>query len=233
MIGGLRDQPAADSCLAVITGGSGDHLRIRDYHAERFGAGLYYPGMIGPRPQPSPPTLSAPDQPEDVPHDTPEVQEVQDVHIAPARLRELPAIAALQRRAFPPRLAYTLSTLLVLWALPWVRLLRARRNRQIVGVVIGDRTLEGGRVINLAVEPAAQRQGVGAALLHAIETALPGGDMTLMVQSGNTPARALYRRVGYADDIEFPDYYGSRRPGVKMRKRRRPDGETARRQEES
>lgn len=143
-----------------------------------------------------------------------------DLEIGPARARDLPAVASLQRRAFPPRLAYTLGTLALLWMLPWARLLVARREGKIVGCVIGDRVLEGGRIINLAVEPAAQRQGIGAALLYAAERVLPEGDMTLMVQSGNAAARSLYRRVGYEDESENPNYYGPGRPGVRMRKRR-------------
>ncbi|HLL51550.1 MAG TPA: GNAT family N-acetyltransferase [Thermomicrobiales bacterium] len=142
------------------------------------------------------------------------------LEIGHARARDLPAVARMQRRAFPPRLAYTLSTLVLLWVLPWVRLLVARRDGKIVGCVIGDRVLEGSRIINLAVEPAARGQGIGAALLYAAEDALPVGDMTLMVQSGNTAARALYRRVGYEDESENPNYYGPGRPGVWMRKRR-------------
>ncbi len=179
--------------------------------------GLYHAGMIGPRPHPTPLTPDSPDHPGDVLEDT---QHLQDIQIAPARLRDLPAIAALQRRAFPPGLAYTLGTLAVLWVLPWVHVLAARRGGKIAGVVIGDRVADGGRVINLAVDPAAQRQGVGTALLHAIEQTLPGGDMSLMVQSGNSAARALYRRVGYEDASENPNYYGPGRPGVWMRKRR-------------
>jgi ribosomal protein S18 acetylase RimI-like enzyme len=166
--------------------------------------------MIAPRP-PAGEANPAPAVPGDPPA---------DVAIAHARLRDLPAIARVQRRAFPPRLAYTLSTLLVLWALPWVRLLVARREGAIVGCVIGDRVLDGGRVINLAVDPAAQRGGIGGALLLAIERTLPYGDMTLMVQSGNRGARSLYRRVGYHDEVDLPDYYGPGRPGVRMRKRR-------------
>ena len=142
------------------------------------------------------------------------------VTIGAARLRELPAIAGVQRRAFPPRLAYTLGTLAVLWALPWVRLLVARREEEIVGCVIGDRVIDGGRVINLAVDPAARRQGIGALLMQAAEQALPGGDMTLMVQAENAPARALYRHLGYRDESESAHYYGPGRAGVRMRKRR-------------
>ena len=142
------------------------------------------------------------------------------LEIGAAGWRDLRALAGVQRRAFPPRFAYTLSTLAILWALPWVHLLVARRDGKIVGCVIGDRVLDGNRIVNLAVDPIAQRQGVGAALLHAAEEALPSGDMTLMVQTGNAPARALYRRVGYEEESVHPHYYGPGRPGIKMRKRR-------------
>lgn len=135
-------------------------------------------------------------------------------------LRDLTAIARLQRRAFPPRLAYTLPTLLLLHLLPWVRLLAARRGSTIVGSIIGDRTLEGGRVINLAVDPDARRQGIGRALLLAIEREFPNGDMTLMVQIENSGARALYLSTGYQEDAVLPHYYGINRSGIRMRKRR-------------
>jgi ribosomal-protein-alanine N-acetyltransferase len=154
------------------------------------------------------------------PPSVPQAQVVDAVsaRIGGARLRELPAIARLQRRAFPPRLAYTLSTLTILWMLPWVRVLVARRNGEIAGCIIGDRVWEGGRVINLAVDPDARRQGIGTALLLAVERAIPAGDMTLMVQIENTAAQALYRSVGYEAVSESPNYYGPGRAGVWMRK---------------
>lgn len=140
------------------------------------------------------------------------------ITLASAGLRDLPALARLQSRAFPPRLAYPLGTLALLWALPWVHLLVARRNGTIVGCVISDRLIDGGRVINLAVDPAARRQGIGAALLDAVERSLHAAEMTLMVQQENTAARALYHNVGYRDETTIPDYYGPGRTGVRMRK---------------
>jgi ribosomal-protein-alanine N-acetyltransferase len=146
------------------------------------------------------------------------------ITLASAGLRDLPALARLQARAFPPRLAYSLSTLALLWALPWVRLLVAYRNGKLVGCVIGDRVLDGGRVINLAVDPAARRQGIGTALLSSIERSLRADQMTLMVQEENSAARALYRTVGYVDETTTPNYYGPGRPGVRMRKTVMGDG---------
>jgi ribosomal-protein-alanine N-acetyltransferase len=142
------------------------------------------------------------------------------LEIGSAGWRDLPAIAGVQRRAFPPRFAYSLSTLVILRALPWVQLLVARRDGAIVGCVIADRVLEGNRIVNLAVDPAAQRQGIGAALLQSAERALPSDDMTLMVQTSNAAARSLYRRVGYEEESVHPHYYGPGRPGIKMVKTR-------------
>ena len=117
-------------------------------------------------------------------------QSLPGLEIGSAGWRDLLAIAGVQRRAFPPRFAYSLSTLAILWALPWVQLLVARRDGAIVGCVIADRVLEGNRIVNLAVDPAAQRQGIGTALLHAAERALPGGDHDRSWCRAATPPRA-------------------------------------------
>jgi ribosomal protein S18 acetylase RimI-like enzyme len=79
--------------------------------------------------------------------------------------------------------------------------------------------IDGGRVINLAVDPDARRQGIGTALLAEIERALPVDTMTLMVQIENDGAQTLYRAVGYAEEATLPNYYGPGRAGVRMRKR--------------
>jgi ribosomal-protein-alanine N-acetyltransferase len=147
-------------------------------------------------------------------------QGTDDLLIVAARPRDLPAVAALQKRAFPPRLAYTLPTLALLWAIPWVRLLVAWRTGKLAGCIIGDRVLDGSRIINLAVDPEARRQGVATALMWAIEDELGWGDMLLMVQEENAPARALYQRLGYREETVSANYYGQGRPGIRMRKRR-------------
>jgi ribosomal-protein-alanine N-acetyltransferase len=135
-----------------------------------------------------------------------------------AAWRDLPALARLQRRAFPPPLAYTLPTLVILRMIPWVRTLLVRQGEQIAGCVIGDRVLEGGRVVNLAVDPAYRRQRIGYALLAAIEQELNTPVMMLMVQQENTAARQLYLRAGYTEELELPNYYGTGRVGIRMRK---------------
>ena len=140
--------------------------------------------------------------------------------IGPARAGELMALARLQQRAFRPRLAYGLGTIVVLWLLPHVRFLVARLDGRVVGCAIGDRDNGNSRVINLAVDPDARRQGVGRALLRALEAALPKGDVLLMVEEENTVARALYEAEGYHRVGFARDYYGRDHHGIWMQKRR-------------
>jgi ribosomal protein S18 acetylase RimI-like enzyme len=145
-----------------------------------------------------------------------------DVEIGPVAWRELPTVARLQRRAFRPALAYRWPTLVMLLLLPAARFLVARCRGRVVGCAIGDRDGGRARVVNLAVDPTVQGRGIGRALLAALEDALPGGDILLMVEVDNHPARALYARGGYVDDGAAADYYGPGRPGLWMRKRRGP-----------
>jgi ribosomal-protein-alanine N-acetyltransferase len=67
-------------------------------------------------------------------------------------------------------------------------------------------------VNNIAVAPAWQGRGLGAALLtDLVRTALDRAarHLTLEVRVGNEPALALYRRFGMAPVGVRPDYYGT------------------------
>jgi ribosomal-protein-alanine N-acetyltransferase len=140
-----------------------------------------------------------------------------------AGLRELWAVARLQRRAFRPPLAYGLTTLLILWFLPHVRFLVARQGNRIVGCAIGDRQGGQSRVINLSVDPDARRQGIGTRLLRDLEAHLPKGNIVLMVEEGNAAAQHLYRQEGYRPVGTGRDYYGRGQHGIWMQKTR-PNG---------
>jgi ribosomal-protein-alanine N-acetyltransferase len=139
-----------------------------------------------------------------------------------ARPGDLRAVRRIQVASFPPKLAYSLGTLLLLWALPGVRFLVARQGDEVVGCIIGDRQDGRARVVNIAVAPQARRRGVGEALLAALELALPAGEIILMAQVENTAARRLYDRCGYEEIGIANGYYGPGRDGVWMRKRRPP-----------
>lgn len=144
----------------------------------------------------------------------------QAVTVETVRLRDLRAVSHLQRRSFRPMLAYRLSTLLLLWAWPRATFLVARAGGRVVGCAIGD--FHGGqsRVINICVDPAARRQRIGSRLLAAIESALPKGDMMLMVEQQNESAKRLYEHAGYRSVGTSAGYYGRGRDGVWMQKNR-------------
>ncbi|MGH2559310.1 MAG: GNAT family N-acetyltransferase [Thermomicrobiales bacterium] len=142
------------------------------------------------------------------------------VTITRAGLRDLQAVARLQRRAFRPPLAYGLTTLIVLWFLPRVYFLIAREGGHIVGCAIGDRQGGQARVINLCVDPAARRRGVGTKLLRSLEVLMPKGHVVLMVEERNEVAQALYRREGYLPVGKGQDYYGRGHHGIWMQKKR-------------
>jgi ribosomal-protein-alanine N-acetyltransferase len=143
--------------------------------------------------------------------------------ISRAGFRDLTKVARLQRRAFRPPLAYGLTTLFILWALPHVRFLVARQGNIICGCAIGDRQGGQARVINLCVDPDTRRRGIGGRLLHDLENELPGGDIVLMVEEGNTAAQSLYRRDGYTPVGTGYNYYGRGQHGIWMQKKRSED----------
>jgi ribosomal-protein-alanine N-acetyltransferase len=63
---------------------------------------------------------------------------------------------------------------------------------------------------SMAVHPDARRQGLGAALLHAVLAwaAHRGARrLTLEVRAGNTPAIPLYHRLGMTEEGRRPGYY--------------------------
>lgn len=142
------------------------------------------------------------------------------VTVRPVSFRDLRRVSVIQRRAFHPPLAYGLTTLIVLWLLPHVHFLVARRDGRIVGCAIGDRQGDQSRVINICVDPDARRLGIGARLLRELEAVLPVGDVVLMVEDGNAGAQALYRREGYVSVGVSRDYYGRGRDGIWMQKHR-------------
>ena len=142
------------------------------------------------------------------------------VEVGPVRWRELPAVARVQRRAFRPALAYSLTTLLALRLLPRVRFLVARRDEVVVGCAIGDRHDGNARVINLAVDPEARRQGIGVALLRALEEALPGGDVLLMVEASRATAQGFSPREGQVAVGRWGAGDGGSRGGVGKREAR-------------
>lgn len=141
------------------------------------------------------------------------------VTVEPAGWRDLRAVARLQRASFRPGLAYGMGALVFLRAMPGIRFLVARQpGGGIAGCLIADRHLGDLRVVNIAVDPALRRQGIGTILLRTIDQENPGGDIVLMAEARNAGALALYEREGYVRSGTARDYYGRGQHGIRMRK---------------
>lgn len=144
--------------------------------------------------------------------------------IAPAKLRDMRAIARIQSQAFRPGLAYGISALVFLWSVPQSTFLVARDDvgGDVIGCVIADRHQGNARVMNIATHPEHRRRGVARELLRAVERANPKGDVVLMAEEWNTGAQELYTGEGFERAGFARDYYGRGRHGVWMKKRRQP-----------
>ena len=64
----------------------------------------------------------------------------------------------------------------------------------------------------IAVDPAAQRHGIGARLLHAVEEDVARrGGRTILIETGGkesyAPTRRFYERAGYAEAARIPDFF--------------------------
>ena len=153
---------------------------------------------------------------------TPESNELA-ISVEPARFQDLHAVAAIQREAFRPGLAYSRFALLVLWALPIATFLIARdpSTGEVLGNVITDRYRGNTRIVNIAVAERARRRGVGRQLLRAVEQRYPEGNIVLAVEQGNVAAQRLYENEGYLRIAVTRDYYGINNHGYTMKKVRR------------
>lgn len=145
-----------------------------------------------------------------------------EITIATARLRDIPAVASIQRDAFRPGLAYSRFALVVLWLLPVTTFLVARdaATGEVLGNLITDRYRGNTRIVNIAVAKHARRQGIGRKLLRVLDERCPDGDIVLSVEADNATAQRLYEDEGYIRTAITRDYYGTGRHGYTMKRTR-------------
>jgi ribosomal protein S18 acetylase RimI-like enzyme len=76
-----------------------------------------------------------------------------------------------------------------------------------VGRVVGYAACRGSLIDLMLIDPAFQRQGLGTALLHAVERALRPGHPELRLESfaANQPANAFYRKNGWREVGRYLD----------------------------
>jgi [ribosomal protein S18]-alanine N-acetyltransferase len=79
-------------------------------------------------------------------------------------------------------------------------------KNQVAGFAVSRWVADEGELLNLAVHPEFRRRGVGRKLLAAINSGHPG-TLWLEVRESNTPARNLYKTLGFQENGRRLGYY--------------------------
>jgi ribosomal-protein-alanine N-acetyltransferase len=132
---------------------------------------------------------------------------------APCRIRrgtsaDAPALAAIERRAFPD--PWSESSFREALAAAWSFGLVAEIDKVIVGYLIAREAGGSGEILNLAVDPPQRRGGIARALLQSGLAALRrrGADeVFLEVRESNLAAQALYLSAGFRPVGQRAGYY--------------------------
>lgn len=133
------------------------------------------------------------------------------VHLRPGGVSDLDEMMRIMSAAFRPCFgeAWTRSQCAGILPMHGVTLTIADGNRGPVGFSLVRAVADEAELLLLAVDPAAQRRGIGQALLdHFIAGALGGGAhrLHLEVRDGN-PAIKLYRASGFSAAGRRRNYY--------------------------
>lgn len=112
---------------------------------------------------------------------------------------DLPAVVRIERASYPdPWSSASFSR--EISAQPISHPIVARRDGMVIGFVVAWFVVDEVHIGNVAVDPAARRQGIGRLLMEALERqAIEEGCTysTLEVRESNQSARRLYEKMGY------------------------------------
>jgi ribosomal-protein-alanine N-acetyltransferase len=128
--------------------------------------------------------------------------------IRPLGYADLPQVIAIERRAFTT--PWSLAMFVLELSKPsGVRLAAVdRASGKLMGYLVCARYDTVFHLMNIAVDPALRRRGIGWALLREmIERAGPAQQYTLEVRTSNAPAIALYERLHFRSAGTRPRYY--------------------------
>jgi [ribosomal protein S18]-alanine N-acetyltransferase len=135
-----------------------------------------------------------------------------ELHFEPMRVEDLPEVMEIERRSFTQ--PWTPGLFLHELKVPFSRTVLMRSSngtRTTLGYVcrwlVGDEV----HILNLAVHPEHRGRGLGRRLVESVilEAQSAGARVvTLEVRRENSPARTLYRRLGFVEVGLRRNYYG-------------------------
>jgi ribosomal-protein-alanine N-acetyltransferase len=130
------------------------------------------------------------------------------IEIRPLGYSDLPQVISIERRAFTT--PWSLAMFVLEVSKPSGLGLAAvdGASGRLVGYLVLSRYHTVWHLMNVAVDPVRQHQGIGRALLEQmIDRAGPDEQYTLEVRSSNTPAIGLYESLGFRSAGKRPRYY--------------------------
>jgi ribosomal-protein-alanine N-acetyltransferase len=128
--------------------------------------------------------------------------------IEPATWRDLNGLRHLEQICFPQD-AWPLWDLIGVLTFSNVFRIKATANGQMVGFIAADlhRSENLAWIATVGVLPEYRRQGIGSALLVAVEEQIGVSSIRLSVRVSNRPALNLYDRLGYHRYGTWPHNY--------------------------
>ena len=134
-----------------------------------------------------------------------------DLEIRRLTYADLPNVIAIERRAFPT--PWSLAMFVLELSKPGGICLAALRDGRLVGYLVCSRYDTVWHLMNVAVEPRLQRQGIASALIERLfELAdAPSEQYTLEVRTSNEAAIKLYEALGFRPAGRRRGYYHDNR----------------------
>jgi [ribosomal protein S18]-alanine N-acetyltransferase len=119
---------------------------------------------------------------------------------------DLPAVISIERRSFPT--PWSLAMFVLELSKPSGICLAATENGKLLGYLVCSRYDQVWHLMNVAVAPERRRAGIARGLIaRLIEEGGGGLPFTLEVRVSNSPAIAMYERLGFRSAGVRPRYY--------------------------
>ena len=133
------------------------------------------------------------------------------LEIRPLAYADLPQVIAIERRAFPT--PWSLAMFVLELSKPSGICLAALEEGAIIGYLVCSRYDTVWHLMNVAIEPARQRQGIASMLLERLfeQADRPNEQYTLEVRTSNDGAIRLYERFGFRAAGRRRAYYHDNR----------------------
>ncbi len=144
-----------------------------------------------------------------------------NIRLSLAKRKDAPAIAHMARTLIEYGLPWSWNERRIAHCLanPDCVVITAQDGRRLAGFAIMEFLDDRAHLSLLAVQPGYQRRGVGRALLEWLHSSARTAGTFLVhleVRSGNEPAMAFYKRLGFRKSGARRGYYGGREDAVRM-----------------